>query len=351
MELLTNYDDDILGYDRGHAPSRQKPIVYSLIYPPIGFFPFYGARTGNGDCFGYYWPIGRESGSPIVAFTSHDVWSLIPKFSSIESMYRCCLARSNDDDQDSLEDYRLLVEAATHNAPAEHDLRDVAHDDFQELLSLDPTSPYYLCAAADVDLANDRIDAAEQRYRRSLDQLPEYAAAHFGLACVLRRQRRLEDAAIHLRMSLVYPSAFHGGSLWSDSSLPGLFRNDGRRKAVLWLRGAHFGDELLGDPFVNQIHQLTFREGDSESRDIEILQSIVEQYTVIGNYSEAACIWRLIGERAACETISFRERYQLNPRTYGTRLAELLELSGNAKRAALVRSMLRAMPNPEGLQL
>lgn len=317
--------------------------------PPIGSFPFYG--IGNGDYHGFYWSIDREDGPPLVAFSSHDAGSLIPEHSDIEALYRCQLARSTDDDENS-DCYRQLVNEATGKLPADHDIRGISHDDFRELLSLDPTSPFYLCAAADVDVANNEIDAAEQRYRQSLDQLPEYVAAHFGLASVLRRTRRTEEAMIHLRMALIGPLAFYGGSFWSDTSLPGSFRNDWHRKALMWLQRSNaFDESLKDDPFIKHIGELTFQTGLAENPDIGILQVVVDEYASAGAYAEAARIWQLIGDRASYETTSFRERYGLNPTTYGTRLAELLELSGNTLRAALVRNMLAAMEKPQGLYL
>jgi hypothetical protein len=235
MKMPTEFDADILGYETGFGASYPDgtPVtapptrVYSLVFPPIGFFPFYG--IGNGDYHGFYWPIGCEEGPPIVAFSSHDVGSLIPEHSDIESLYRCQLARSSGDDENHT--YCELAKQANGKLPATHDTRGVPHDDLNQLLTLDPTSPFYLCAVADVHVANNALDEAEQRYRESLDQVQEYVAAHFGLASVLRRQRRAEDATIHLRRALLGPLSFYGGSFWSDTSLPGSFRNDWHGKA------------------------------------------------------------------------------------------------------------------------
>lgn len=351
MKLPTTYDDDIVGCegafcpDRGNVPAK----VYSLVFPPIGFFPFYGIE--NGDYHGFYWPIGREEHSPIVAFSSHDAWSIIPENSNIETLYACELARSSED-EDGLDDYRELVMKATGKLPIDHDLRDVASDNYDQLLLLDPASPFYLCAAGDVHLSRNDVETAEKKYRESLEHLPEYVAAHFGLACVLRRQRRPEDATIHLRMALIGPLALYGGSFWSDTSLPGEFRKDWNRKAVMWLQQSKTRHESLNeDPFTKRIGELTFETGRAENPDMEILQQIVEEYANVGAFSEAARIWNLIGDRAAMGTTSFRERYGLTPLSYGNRLAELFELSGNVLRAALVRSMVTAMEKPEGRYL
>lgn len=351
MKLPTSYSDDILGYEGGFCANGSPiiPRVYSLVYPPIGFFPFYG--IGNGDYHGFYWPIGREDGPPIVAFTSHDAGSLIPEHSSIEALYPCQLARSADDQENS-DCYRELANQAIGKPPADHNIRGIRHDDFRALLTLDPTSPFYLCAAADVAVADNDLNAAEQRYRESLEQLPEYVAAHFGLASILRRQRRIEEATIHLQKALIGPLAFYGGSFWSDTSLPGKFRNDWRRKALMWLQRSNAIHESLAlDPFFTHVSKLTFQTGLAENPDIGVLQLVVEAYACNGNYAEAARVWQLIGDIASYETTSFRGRYGLNPTVYGTRLAKLLELSDNTLRAALVRNMLAAMEKPHGLYL
>jgi hypothetical protein len=113
MKLPSEYGEDFLGYEGGFGaypdgtPIRTR--VYSLIYPPPGFFPFYG--IGNGDYHGFYWSIGREDGPPIVGFSSHDAWSLIPENSDVESLYRCQLAKS-DGDSDTLNCYRDLAQRA-----------------------------------------------------------------------------------------------------------------------------------------------------------------------------------------------------------------------------------------------
>jgi hypothetical protein len=351
MKLPISYDDDILGHERRYYQDGfpTTPRAYSLVYPPVGFFPYYD--IGNGDYHGFYWPIGREGGPPIVAFSSHDVGSLIPENSNIEALYLCQLATSRGD-EDTTDPYRELAQRANGYFPTEHHIRGISDGNIDALLTFDPASPFYLCAAADVHVAKNETDAAEQRYRQAIDQLPEYVAAHFGLALVLRRQRRNNDATIHLRKALIGPLAFYGGSFWSDTALPGSFRNDWLRKSLLWLQHSRtFHESLSNDPFVSRVPDLTFQSGLAENPDIGILQSVVDEYATAGQYADAARIWQLIGDRARYETTSFRARYGLNPKTYGTRLIELLELSGNSLRAALVRNMLDSIEKPQGLSL
>jgi hypothetical protein len=84
---------------------------------------------------------------------------------------------------------------------------------------------------------------------------------------------------------------------------------------------------------------------------MDVLLQIVEEYANAGAYTDAAGIWQLIGNLAATETTSFRERYGLTPSTYGNRLAELLELSRSNLRAALVRNMVAFMHQSVGRYL
>lgn len=351
MKLPTRWTDDILDLEAEFPPdiAPTPPRIYSLIFPPVGFFPFH--EIGNGDSYGFYWPTGREDGPPIVAFMSHDVGSLIPEHSSIESFYACQTAKHGSDD-DLATDYGDLVRRATGEIPVDHNLRDIASDDYDQLLTLDPLSPYYLCAAGDICLSRNDIDGAERYYRLSLEQLPEYVAAHFGLASVLRRLRRPEEASLHLRETLLALQAFYGGSFWADNSLPGTFRNDWNRKAFSWLkRTKTFHPSLMEDPFINHMDQLTFETGLAHNPDMDILEQLEEEYLQADAPAEAVRIWQLVGDRAAAETTSFRERYSLTPATYGTHLAELYDLAGNPLRAELVRNMLSHMEKPDGLYL
>ena len=148
------------------------------------------------------------------------------------------------------------------------------------------------------------------------------------------------------------PLAFYGGSFWSDTSLPGSFRNDWHRKSLMWLqRSQTLHESIADDPFVRSIDKLTFQSGLAVNPDIHTLRQISDEYATIGRYADAARTWQLVGERASLETCTFRKRYHLNPLTYGTHLAELLDLAGNVSRAKLIRNMLASMEKPEGQYL
>ena len=228
----------------------------------------------------------------------------------------------------------------------------VAVDDHEQLLALDPDSPFRNCAVADQLVAANELDDAESHYRRAIELLPEYGAAHFGLGYLLRRTRRQSQASIHLRQSLICPLAFWGGCFWADHILPGSFRPDWARKALLWLQKLKEPDDSLrDDPFVQNIQDLSLDTGVAESRDIELSIAMVDDYHRRGQMLDAIFIWITVGDRAALETTSFRERYGLTARSFGTRLASLFRDAGIERRAELVDNMVSLMEKPEGLYL
>jgi hypothetical protein len=348
--MPTTYDDDILNVEDAFYPdgTPTRTVVYSIVYPPVGFFPFAG--TGNGDYHGFYWPIGREDAPPLVAYSSHDAYALIPEHGDLTSAGRCQLAR--DEDRKLTHEFESAFDAAHLPRPSIDIPGVVAVDDHRQLLALDPSSPFRHCAVADQLIADDELDAAESYYRRAIELLPEYVAAHFGLAYLLRRTRRQSNASIHLRQSLICPLAFWGGCFWADHILPGTFRNDWARKALLWLQQIKEPDESLRDDlFMQHVQELTFKTGLAESSDLELLMAMVDEYFSRGRVFDAVYLWITVGDRAALETTSFRQRYGLTARSYGTRLADLLRGAGIERRAQLVENMISAMDNPDGLYL
>src|SRR5262249_29262451 len=153
----------------------------------------------------------KENEDPVVALTSHDCWAIIPVASSIEGLA----------EQGSCPDLSSLV--ATGNYPDPDDESEDEWDEEKspaELLALDPESPYRLVANADLAVGRSEWEAAEALYLRALARLPEYTAAHFGLAVLYRRWRRPVDAARSMLEVVRSPMCFSGASFWSDSSLP-----------------------------------------------------------------------------------------------------------------------------------
>lgn len=78
---------------------------------------------------------------------------------------------------------------------------------------------------------------------------------------------------------------------------------------------------------------------------------MVDEYHKRGRFLDAVFIWITVGDRAALETTSFRERYGITSRSFGKRLADLLRAAGIERRAELVENMLAMMEKPDGLYL
>jgi tetratricopeptide (TPR) repeat protein len=286
----------------------------------------------------------------MVAYSSHDAYALIPEHGDLASAGRCQLAR--DEDRKITYEFESAFNAANVPRPMISISDIVAVDDHKQLLTLDPDSPFRNCAVADQLIAQNRLDEAESHYRRAIELLPEYGAAHFGLGYLLRRTRRQSLASIHLRKSLICPLAFCGGCFWADHILPGSFRPDWARKALLWLQQLKEPDESLrDDPFILCVDALTLATGVAESRDIELSMAMVDDYRRRGQFLDAVFVWITVGDRAALETTSFRERYELTARSFGSHLANLFRDAGIDRRAELVENMISLMNNPEGLYL
>lgn len=344
MEMPAVYVEDILNVKNHLTPDGTQTRVYSLSDPPVGFFPFAG--TDQGDCYGLYWPIGREEGPPVVAYTNHDVFALIPVHGDLAAAVRYQLACGEDHDLTS--EWELALDAANVKRPTIAITEVIPVDAHKQLLTLDPDSPFRNCAVADQLIVENKPDEAETHYRRAIELLPEYGAAHFGLGYLLRRTQRHAEASIHLRRALFCPLAFSGGSFWADHRLPGPFRPDWNRKALLWLQQLKEPDESLrDDPFMQHIQELTLKTGVAESRDLELALEMVEEYSERGDFLEAAFLWITVGNRADRETTSFRERYGMTPRSYGNRLANMFRHAGLERRAELVESLLSMMTKPD----
>src|SRR5688500_4381631 len=74
--------------DEGNVVGGFQQAWGESAYPPPGYLPWNRLDVGNGDTFGFYWPIGKEAGPPIVCTIMHDQWQLAPLASSLESAIR-----------------------------------------------------------------------------------------------------------------------------------------------------------------------------------------------------------------------------------------------------------------------
>jgi hypothetical protein len=78
-------------------------------YPPLGFVPFWEAELGNGDYLGLYWPFGKEKEEPIICDMSHDDWSLIPGFSTLDKFLEWYELNDQDRGENEVDDPDFVV--------------------------------------------------------------------------------------------------------------------------------------------------------------------------------------------------------------------------------------------------
>lgn len=170
-------------------------------YPPPGYLPFDVLAVGNGDTYGFYWPVGKENSPPFVVTTMHDGWFVFPVASSFERairlLYACQFGRDEEDDADECESE---IESLAKQFQIDlSDLPILENDDsvffFEKpasaLLKIDDSSPGLLRAAALEARALGDLVAAEEHVTRATQLFPEYSDAWDLLARIRQQNRNL----------------------------------------------------------------------------------------------------------------------------------------------------------------
>jgi hypothetical protein len=275
-------------------------------YPPPGYLPWNRLEVGNGDTYGFYWPIGAEAGPPIACTIMHDEWRLEPLASSLETAVRLHVAAGHECEEwlELAEEFAVATDDCT---PREVDLDeeidgrvpywDVIRAD--QLLPFDPDSPPLLLHRAREMMRHRRdeaeLDGVERLILRALEILPEYTAAWWELV-QLRRYRR---AAAPLLLDAVV----------NCLTSPLAFGHFDREKCLSWFkRLSHDGEVSAADPLWLRRERLTFAEGVRDHGDYEVYAEAIEQYHEQGLSIRAVRLRVLYGELMGGETVSFRER-------------------------------------------
>lgn len=278
-------------------------------YPPPGYLPWNRLEVGNGDTFGFYWPIGREDAPPLVCTIEHDAWALRPLATSLAAAVRLHVAAWPDHDEEwaelaedfgvPLDDARTRprrrdVEAERANTGAGgHTYWGIQSAD--ELLHLDPDSPALLLARAAEHRHPQALDEAERSLLRALEILPEYTAAWWELV-QLRRRRRA-------------PAAEQLEAMVNCITSPLALGPADHRKCLGWLqRMPDSADPGNADPVWLRRGRLTFAEGVRENGDYDVLAECIAAYHEQGQPLRAVRLRVRFGEMMEGETGSFRER-------------------------------------------
>jgi hypothetical protein len=303
---------------------------HAVTYPPVGFLPWVICSLGNGDDYGYYWPVGMEGESPIVCLMSHDYGALNPIASSIEALERF----GNCRDLTAMLN-RSPVPLSEDDDPCESQESGVA-----ARLQQDEFSPFLLVANADIALAHNALDLAHAHYAQAIALLPEYTAAHYGMAVLCRRLRRPADALKSMIATIRCPLCFRGASFWADTYLPieHVNRQDFHRKCLHWLQQARSDPTGLvaDDPLFRARQRLTFASGVTANDDYLVYDEVIDAYMKNGRAVEAIQLAMRVGELMMGETTPFRERYGFTHARHRHRLRDLLRAASLNDRARLL---------------
>jgi tetratricopeptide (TPR) repeat protein len=246
--------------------SLQKTYKPNGPYPPIGFLPFSDHNLGNGDTFGLYWPVGRESQPPLVAEIWHDNWALVPHFSSLG---RFLEATAN-----------LEEESGYVPSPS---------------LSHDPESPRSCLEGAKEKLGQQQLDEAVGFLETAVAVLPEYTEAHALLCLQYRRLKREDDAIRAAVKAIISPPCFGGRPV----------------QLLRWFSTlTSCPAEINANPIWQHRQELKLRFGGEKlNDDYSILYAAIEYYVSEHMAAEAVTLNQTYGELMVRETVSFQERH------------------------------------------
>jgi len=264
----------------------------STPYPPPGFLRWNILEIGNGDIYGYYWPIGKEEDAPLVCATEHDTWSLIPESSSLAACLRRQIILGADVEEISVAAEEFGVKIV--NVPDCDETESVGSNVDEMNLEQDSESPHLLLVAARGAIEKRDLTTATLHLKLALSKLPEYSEAWALLSQIFFLQQDV--------------SGFANASMNALTS-PLCFGAKGRRKILGNLQT--IGDAALpemNDPLWNRRNDLTFAEGVKENNDYDVLEKLIEEYHQRGMSTRAIGLRVLCGELMGRETVSFKER-------------------------------------------
>ena len=257
MKLPTNIDD----FDRDRD---NQDCGVGGAYPSLGFQPVSEAALGNGDCYGFYWPYGREGQEPQICEMLHDDWCLEQRFSSSEVFADWLEASNEGEDEVELDD------------PGFTPIR------FHQTRAL----------------LKDQPEQAVALLRAICQDFPDSAEYWYTLAVQLRRiGEHAESATAAIR-------AF--ASNWAFGHPP-----NGTLRLLKNARGK------LDDPLVAHSDALTMKYGGSKENDTyHILKQCIGAYLASDTPILGLLLNQNYGYMMTTETGSFMERYQFDKTTW-----------------------------------
>lgn len=317
-------DNDILGFncdDKGKVPANK---FIKNTYPPIGFLPWSILEVGNGDVYGFYWPIGKDNEPPLVSTTYHDSHYLSIFASSIQNAIKILWLRF-DFDQES-DDSILCEDLQELAALFKVDLSDcseINRDSHIGMLKVDDKSPEILLEAGKEYIAKNMLLEAEECFLRAVSIVPEYTVALFELCKLYRRLRNENKAIEYMLLTSISPISF--GNITY------------RQQCLTWLKS--IGREKfskINDPLLSKIGELSFNFHEKFNNDFMLYDSIIEKYFEMGEYRKAISLRILTGELMHIETTAFQERYSWSYDIFFQKLKAELQLAGYLSRSKIL---------------
>lgn len=235
---------------------------YEQPYPPLGFRPIADCELGNGDRFGFYWPVGKEDAEPLVAEMWHDGGLLQPTYSSL---------------------------------PAFLAARDQADERYPEPPTLveDARSPRALLEAAKEALREQHVEAANHHLEVAVEVLPEFTEALTLLWAQCVRQKDWAKATEMALRAIIAPPAFGSRAI----------------KPLRWLQARHEALGFEDDPIWINRQALKLEYGGlKENPDYAVFLAAIDAYTLSGRYVSAVVLMQTYAHLLGAETISFQER-------------------------------------------
>jgi hypothetical protein len=242
-------------------------------YPPRGFLPVWDAELGNGDYFGLYWPLGRETVEPIVCEMHHDGGIIVPEFSGVAAFAEWLTENGEDRGGLPIEEptfapslYRRARQAIEANDP--------------------PRAIDFLTSACE-----------------SLPEVPQYWSA---LSSQLRRVGRKEEGYSAALRSFL--SGWHFGR--PDDSV------------LRMLKAAYAEGALTDDPIVSRAEALTNRfGGEKENANYGLLRAAIDDYFSQGASINALSLSQNYAYMMTSETTAFQDRHNFKLETWRSEFA------------------------------
>ncbi|MDV3435213.1 hypothetical protein R1H25_07075 [Stenotrophomonas sp. C2852] len=233
-------------------------------YPPQGFWPVAEGALGNGDLFGLYWPLGRETEPPVVCEMFHDEGRMVFSHSSLDAFVRWLDAGGGWDGDDEDRD------------PPEHEVADA-----DSPLLLVERAQRHVQAAAPAEAIVLLEDACSR--------FPELQRAWAMLAGQQMRLGQHAAAVASARAAVLANWAF-------GIPEPGVLRI---------LRAA----DAAGDPVLAMAQQMGFAFGGAKTNpDYAVMQACIERCWEAGDTMAALRLSQNRCYALSAETVSFQQR-------------------------------------------